>query len=69
MVHKNVNHKVGLAVVTGALLVSWFGAGLPALNATLVAPEAYQHAMGLTGVTDADSDGIANKYDASPFGN
>ena len=68
MLTQKVKHEIGLSAVMGALLVSWFGAGLPALNATLVGiPMEYENVVGLY-ETDADRDGIPDSNDPSPFG-
>ena len=70
MLHRKVKHEVGLAAVMGALVVSWFGAGLPALNASVVAAPVEDYtSLPVAGENaDYDRDGVPDYIDATPLG-
>lgn len=70
MLHKNVRHEVGLTAVMGAFMLSWIYAGLPALQASVVAgPMAYYNELPVAVANaDQDRDGIPDGYDATPIG-
>ena len=69
MFHKKVKHEIGLTIVMAAFLMSWFGAALPALKATLVGiPMAYHNTLSISDPIDLDRDGIPNRFDKYPYG-
>ncbi len=69
MLRKKIEHKTGLAAVIGALVVSWFSVGYPALQATVVSPAELYNALPVSQDRgDQDNDGITDAQDATPFG-
>lgn len=66
MLHSKVRHEVGLAAVTGALVVSWFGAGLPALQASQASVSAAT-SIYTSFESDTDHDGITDGADVCPY--
>lgn len=61
MLHKKVDHHVGLSLLMGVLVAAWFSAAVPALRTQAALPAAYE---AITRASDVDRDGIADAYDA-----